>query len=284
MGHGDSAVGTILDVAAFRALNGRGVAAAVEQQNHLSTGLQRIQHRAVQLATDRAACFATGEFSPQVNGRHVGQRSVENAFGQADDAGVLLMAVPPAFQGRGRRAENQRHLLVFTPPTGNIPGVVSRRSILFEGTVVFLIQHNQSQMRHRGKDGASRPDHHLHLAGGDLPPVPRPLGGRQITVQHRSVLDHLLNRLNIDFRFAAAGNAMQQNRLVFAALQRTAYHLQCRLLVRIQHKILASLGGLQRVAALFDADRCLPHQFLLAQRRDGCLCAASGPRQFGGRQ
>ena len=101
-------------------------------------------------------------------------------------------------------------------------------------------------LRRRGEDGAAGADDDLHLPGGDAPPVAAALGVAEMAVQDRDVAaaaaealdrlrrqadlrhqhqrflalpDHFLDGPQIDLGLAAAGDAVQQERLKAALAQ-----------------------------------------------------------------
>ena len=121
--------------------------------------------------------------------------------------------------------------------------MIARRFLLFVGSLVFFIDHDESEIFERRENRAARADHDPRAAGMNLVPFIVPLAFRQMAVQDRDhvrlrgeaaleALDGLrrerdfrdehdrrlaarergADRLQIDFRFAAAGHAVEQNR------------------------------------------------------------------------
>ena len=98
------------------------------------------------------------------------------------------------------------------PGQGHVAGVVPRGGFLLERGLVLFVEHDQPQVRRGGEDRAAGADDHLHLAVGDLLPMPMPLGVAQMAVQHghpveprAEPLDRL--RREADFRAPARSPA-----------------------------------------------------------------------------
>ena len=113
--------------------------------------------------------------------------------------------------------------------------MVAGSRILLEGTLVFFIDHDQTELGCGRKNGAPCTDDHRGAATGNPGPLPVPLDVAQVTVQDRDVAeagskprdglrrernfrnqdnrlpaesDHFANGLKIDFGFATPGNAV----------------------------------------------------------------------------
>ncbi len=172
----DVAMGTLDHGPAGRALDVGGETAAVQQQDHLAALAQRLVHRRVQVAADRAARAARVLVVSQVDGAHRRHRAAEHAAGHRHQSIAARHGPLPALQrGRGR-AQHQRHLLDFAAGQGHVAGVVARRGLLLESRLVLLIQDHQAQVRHRGEDRTASAHDHLHLAVGNPLPLPMPFG------------------------------------------------------------------------------------------------------------
>ncbi len=131
-----------------------------------------------------------------------------------------------------------------------IPG----RFLLFVGCLVFLIDHDEAEIFQRRENGAARADHDACAAGMNFVPFIVPLAFGQMTVQHGDRVLHIgkpalepfdrlrregnfrdendgsapaiqrgADRLQINFRFTGAGDAVEQNRTrVLGRLERLA--------------------------------------------------------------
>ena len=169
---------------------------------------------------------------------------------------------------------------------------------------VLFVEHDQPQVRRRREHGAARADDHLHLAARNPLPVPMPLGIAQMAVQHGhvaeprakpfprlrrqadlrhqhdrlpAVADHFFDRLDVDFRLAAAGDAVNQNRLVPRRPQRLRIALERRLLIGVQLQI--------RSAASAPRAATRPRSAAVVRQQNSLSCAAPDrpQRAFGGR-
>ena len=236
MGECNIAVGARDNVTTGGTLDVGGKAATIQQQNDLPAVGKCLVHGPMQRTGDGAAVSTVTRFAPQVDRHHIGHGPVENTARHLDKAIDILDRAVPALERRCGRTENQRHILVRGSPLGHVASMVTRGRRLFERGLVFLVQHDQTQVRSRGKDGTSGADDHLHLAGGNPLPVPMSLGIAQMAMQHgdrvestaktlaglrrqadfrhehdrlTSKAHHLLNRLNVNFCLAATSNPVQ---------------------------------------------------------------------------
>ncbi len=231
-------------LAAGRALDVRRIAAAVQQQDHLPVVLQGRLHGVVQQPADAAAAADALALGAEVDRAHFGQRAVQHPPRHLDQLVLALGGPLPAFQRRRGRAEHQRHAFRTRAGSGHVAGVVARGRLLLEGRLVFFVQHDQAQVRRGGEDRAAGADHDVDLPGGDLLPVPMPLGVAEVAVEHghrpepppetldrlrreadlrhqhdrlAAVAHDLLDRLDVDLRLAAARDAVDQERAMLLA-------------------------------------------------------------------
>ena len=85
---------------------------------------------------------------------------------------------------RGRcRAEQHDAFLELCPNDGDIASVVARRLLLFIGSLVFFIDHDQSEIYERRENGAAGADDDARPARMHLVPFIVPLAFRQMAVQ-----------------------------------------------------------------------------------------------------
>ena len=134
-------------------------------------------------------------------------------------------------------------------------------------------------MRRGGEDGAARADDDLDVAPRDPPPMFVPFDVAQVAVQHGHAIepgakpadrlrreadlrheqnclpakaDNFFDRLDVDFGFAAAGDAVNENRAMLCGLQRLANRGQALALDRdsAQARLSSCGDGLRPV------DRC----------------------------
>ncbi len=262
-GHRDVAVAAFGARPARRTPDRRAEAPQIQEQNDLPAVFQRQPHRAAECPTDRTA-LADVRIVANIDDNHRRQRQLADPLEQTNQPVLLRLHAMPAFQHRRGAAENQRH--TFEPGTlaGDVAGVVAGNGLLLERCFVLFVDDDQPEMRTGGEDCTPRPDDDLHLAGGDLCPVPVPLAVRQMAVQNRDAVEagakpadrlgreadfrhehdrlptirnDLANRLDVDFGLAAAGHAVQQNRLVPACPQGGVDFVERVFLLFIEHEI-----------------------------------------------
>ncbi len=58
--------------------------------------------------------------------------------------------------------------MILSPPYGNIAAVIGRHAVLFIGTVMFFIHHDEAKIGKRQKDGTARTDNNSCPAGSDF--------------------------------------------------------------------------------------------------------------------
>ncbi len=250
--------------ATLRALDVRRVAAAIEQQDHLSAVAQSRVDRLVHLPTDRPAAAAIVEFVAEIDRANHRHRPIENPPRHLDQPKFSLLGAIPAFQRRRSRAKHQRNLLRFGPPERDLAGMIARRRFLLEGGLMLLVEHDQPQVRRRGKNGAPRADDDLHLAARDPLPMPVPLRLAQMAVQHGHLIEagaeplaglrgeadfghehdrlptephDLLNRLDVDLGLAAPRHAVNENRLVPLRIDRGEHRVERHALIVVKRVI-----------------------------------------------
>ena len=197
----------------------------------------------------------------------------------------------------------------------DIARVIARRFLLFVGSLVLFIDDDQSEILERREDGAARADHDPRAAGLNLVPFIVPLAFGQMAVQDR---DHLLrfgeaalesldrlrrernfrdehdgrfsaregrtDRLQINLRLAAAGHAVEQNRLrVFRRGQRFLDRAQGSRLLQIQGEIGRRDELLIRVRIARDRFFAQRHEPALLQRAQRLVIERSLAQQIRGR-
>ena len=292
---------------AHRTLNVRGISATIQKQNHLPPLAQGCLDRLVHLPRNRTAGAIAAEFVSQIDRAHRRQRPIEHPPRHFDQAIIALLRPIPAFQRRRGRGQNQWNLLFARPPKSHVAGVISRIAILFECALVFFIEHNQTQLRHRRKYRAASANHHLHFAAGDSLPMPVALRVAQMTVQHRhpiepgakaflglggeadfrhqhdrlpAIAHRLLNGLNVNLSFATAGHTVNENGFVPRGAERLQNCFQSSPLIIIQLK--RQLPRNAWLAARFGANPfcCRRENSFAPQCGNWARCAAGGAGQL----
>ena len=125
---------------------------------------------------------------------------------------------------------------------GHIAGMVPRDIVLFEGSLMFFVEDDQSQVWDRSEDGRAWSDDDLDIAIADPSPLKMALGSTHVRVQdgHRaeavlkaaarlrceadfrdqddrlaSEADRFFDGLHVDFGLAATGHAVEQDGRMF---------------------------------------------------------------------
>ena len=149
----------------------------------------------------------------------------------------------PTFQRRRGRSQNNRYIKLSCTPDRQIPCRITQAFLLLVGRIVFFIHDNQAQPGSWCQHGHTCSQNDTRPASQDRQPVPQPFRFRQTAVQcHDAFLretlpDRLfqlgrqvdlgnhdqylricfspqkrLDRMQIDFRLAAAGHAIKDIR------------------------------------------------------------------------
>ena len=220
------------------AVQHRRVAAAVEQhQALLAAGQSRLQ-RLQQGRREGGATRRLARLQRHVHQAHARQGPAADTLGQTEPAVGALLGALPALQRRGGRPKHDRHVLQPPAVDRQIARRVARALLLLERRVVFFIDHDQTQARHRGKHRQPGAEHQIGVAKVGREPMAQALRrrqsavqryqavrgktgrktglelGRQVDLRHQhqhlpAAGQGLRCRLQIDLRLAAAGDAMQ---------------------------------------------------------------------------
>ena len=155
---------------------------------------------------------------------------------------LALTRMVKRFERRRGRAEHHRHPLKMPAHHGHIARVVMGRFLLFVGMLLLLVDDDDAEVFQRREHAGARADDDPDAPGPDMLPLVVPLARRQMAVQHghahllpdetRAKMFHRLrrerdfrdeherrfalgenpvDRLQVDLRLAAAGDAVQQN-------------------------------------------------------------------------
>ena len=106
------------------------------------------------------------------------------AFGQLQQAVRAALRLVPALQAGRGTAQHDGAAALFRPPHRQIAGVVAQFVVLFERAVVFLIDHNQPDIRQRREHCQPRTDDQLRLPQHRAQIILRAFACRHLTVQH----------------------------------------------------------------------------------------------------
>ena len=161
--------------------------------------------------------------------------------GKGTGAIFSALDVVEGFQGRGSGSKNANRPIQHGTVYGDVPPVIARGVFLLVGRFVLLVHDHQSKVRDRGEDGRSGPDHDPCFPPGDGTPGIKPFPCREMTVPNHDLLglfaeavaetgnglrsegylgneeedasperQGLLHGLEVDFRLAGPGNAMEK--------------------------------------------------------------------------
>ncbi len=164
------------------------IPAPVKQDQRLFSAIERRLRLLHQRAREQLLATRLLKFAPHVDEFHIGQRPVHHPLAQRDACVFALRRVLPALQRRRRRPQHHHRARQLGAHHRHIARVVARRLFLLVALVVLLIHKNQAQVRHRRKNGRSRPHHDGRLAPPDAPPLFAALLRRERRMQKRDLL------------------------------------------------------------------------------------------------
>ena len=152
-------------MAALAAEQVRRVAAAVDEDDGLLAGVERLAQRLLQrpLRDDEALVLLLRALLPQVDDLDLGQRPVFDAAGHAQQRVLAARGVLARLERRRGRAEDDRDLAVLRADDGQIAGVVARRLLLLVRAVAFLVDDDQAEALERREERGARTDGHVRL-------------------------------------------------------------------------------------------------------------------------
>ena len=236
-GEGDVAVRARPGVAAVAAGQQRGVAAPVEEEDHLVAGLDRLRHGAATAAARagraRRACR-----------RSRGAAAAEPSTRRGRSAWRAVRA--KALDARRGRAQHERGAGARRPPARHRARVVARVVVLLVRGVVLFVDDDQPQVAEGREHRRAGAEHEARAPLGGGAPGRQALAGREAGVEHGDPLarearreardrlageadlghqhedavpgaQHGLGGAQVDLGLAAAGDAVQQDRLAAAA-------------------------------------------------------------------
>ena len=151
------------------------VAAAVQQQDDLSSLLERFAHGLPQRGAEDPPAPLARKRQPHVHQLHPGKRQAVDALRKAQEGEASLLGQVIAFQGGGSRSEHHGHVLLLRAVQGDGSGVVAGGAFLFEGAFVLLVHHDQAKPSGGSEHGTAGSHHYVEPSLGDLLPVPAPL-------------------------------------------------------------------------------------------------------------
>ena len=229
---------------AARATDVRVEAAAVEEKDHLLALRERAFHRQAEPARDQRRQPFFAQLGREIEDLDRRQRPSLDAARERQQFVLPCARIVEAFERRRGGAEDDERVFLPRAPDANVAAVKARGFRLFEGGVVFLVHDEQAELRHGGEDGGARADDDVGPAFVDRRPLRAAVGIGHVAVQHADAvepraeprhglrrqrdlrheddalparLDAEAQRPQIDFRLAAAGDAVKQRHVEPAA-------------------------------------------------------------------
>ena len=226
-------------MAAVTAQDDRCGPAPVEDEDRLLPGVRVERPERARERPRQQAALSRRQLRAQVDDLDLGRRA-DRARGQ-DDPVVGAVARPPHALDRGRgRAEDERRAGQLGQPDRRVAGLEPGRPVALVGRVVLLVDDDQPDVGERRHDRQPRPDHDVDVARPDPPPLVGPLPLPEARMDERDAgvevraqpvderqrqrdlgdedegraagLERAGDRLDVDRRLAAAGDAVEQQR------------------------------------------------------------------------
>ena len=220
----------------------RRVAAAIEEQQRLLAAFERVLHSFRQPRRDEAA--ARRAFAPHVDGLDHRQVRAAETLRQMDALVAPAPRVDLRFHRRRRRGQHHRNFCDAAAHHRHVAGVIMRAILLLVGRVMLLIDDDQAQIGIGQEQRRARADHHRHFVRRHRRPGARARARRQLRMPFRRpsaeargetverlrgerdlrhqdqrlalAPDVLRHRLEINFGFSGAGDAVEQRHRIAA--------------------------------------------------------------------
>ena len=203
---------------ALVAMQHRRVAAAVQEHQALLAAVEPLAQRVQQRHRQRGGDALLALEPVHVEEPDARQRAAADALGQVDAPITTAQRVLPALQRRRRRAQQHRDLLQVAAIDRQVPRRVARAVLLLVGRVVLLVDHDQSEPRHRREDRQPRAQHQLRATQVRREPVPQALRRREAAVKrHDRVAGEALGETRLELRRQV--DLGHQHQHLLAALQ-----------------------------------------------------------------
>ena len=214
----------------------RRITTPVQEQQRLFALVHPRRHRSRQSV--RYPAVRGQLFAAHVDGPHLGQFGGAEARAKVKARIFARFGIGPAFQAGRGRGQHHRRAADRRAQHRHVAGIVENTLFLLVAAVVFLIDHDQPQLAERQEQRRARAHHKLRLPRGQHPPDPAafgdgharmPFGGprakagldprqeirrqRNFRQQHQRLPPRpqaFGDRLQIDFRLARPGDALQQ--------------------------------------------------------------------------
>jgi hypothetical protein len=162
---------------------------ALHEEDHLLTAVDGFGQEFPEAARkQRSALFpGFGRFAAEINQLDLRQLAAGHPAGQAQMLGEATFDQRRSFHRGGGCRQNHRHSKVLCGDEREVAGVVTRRFLLFVGGVVFLVDHDQSEVVERREEGGAGADDNLCPTLANSPPLPPALALGEGGVENRSL-------------------------------------------------------------------------------------------------
>ena len=198
-----------------------------------------------ELFGDNGRSLFSAGFHPHIDDAEEWELAIVHPLKHAQELVFAGFRIMETFQGGRGASQKDGAFLKKAANHGQIARMVAGSVLLLVGVFVLFIDDDQAELFQGGKNGAARADDNARAAVVDLVPLVMPFAFGEMTVEHRHLLlhrrkpalealdglrserdfrhqhdgalaavEHALDALQIDLRLAAAGHAMEQQRLL----------------------------------------------------------------------
>ena len=119
------------------------------------------------LAQLLAQCFGGHRTLPQVQNGDLRQQGAAVTLRQRGQQIFPLLGAIGAFDAGGGGSQHAQPALAADPQPGDFAGVVAGGLLAAVGVLLFLIHDDEPQIFHRGENGGTGADHHIHRPAAD---------------------------------------------------------------------------------------------------------------------
>ena len=169
-------------LSAFAALHGRGIAAAVDEQDRLLPALKPGLHGVDKLPRKRRGPALADGLDPHVDHGERGQAPRVDPAGQPQEPVPAGDGVGMALEGGRRGSEQALRPAQSRAHHRHVPPVVARALVLFVGGFVLLVHDDEPQVPHGREDGRAGAHDDADLARGERQPAVEPLPLPEVAV------------------------------------------------------------------------------------------------------
>ena len=165
----DTAIRTVASLAALAAEQRRGKTTPIQKQNGLFSFGDPRRDRVPQFFRQNRSALAP-RFLAQIDHADERHLAVVDALGKSRELVLFRERVMITLQRRGRAAEQHDGLFHFGAHHRDIARMITRRFLLFVGSLVLLIDDDQPEIFQRREHGAAGANDDASAAGMNLVP------------------------------------------------------------------------------------------------------------------